>query len=170
MTSKASSAVSTGSVVRSRHTSGLARAGAPISRATTTLISHDLGSAQARPVLGLAIAERHRHAGDPASFAWRARLAWGDRHRDFARRGETVDGLEQEAAVEKFAVAARPGDEIDVRRTAGEALVDVVLAVPDHHDRCGRREPLSRGLRGLDPAHGFLVLQTPLVAMPLQLG
>ncbi len=78
-----------------------------------------LGIGAGAPGLGFGnrhLAERHRHTGDPAAVARRARLAWGDRHIDFERRRETVGRLEQEAAVEKLAVAARPRDEIDVLR------------------------------------------------------
>jgi hypothetical protein len=49
-------------------------------------------------------------------------------------------------------------------------LVDIVLAVADHNDAGGVGEPLSRALRRIDPAHGFLVLQAPLVAMRLHFG
>ena len=70
----------------------------------------------------------------------------------------------------QLAVAARPRDEIDIARLAGEGLVDVVLAVADHNDAGGVGEALSCALRRLDPAHGFLVLEAPLVAMRLHFG
>ena len=54
-----------------------------------------------------------------------------------------------------------------VARLADEGLVDVILAVADNNDAGGVGEPLSRALRRIDPAHGFLVLEAPLVAMRL---
>src|SRR5260370_38758292 len=105
----------------------------------------------------------------PAVFAWRVRLGWVDWVIDFDSRGESGGCLEQKAAVGELAVAARPGDEIDAVRLAGEGLVDVVLAVADHHDGGGVCEAASRGLRRFDPAHGFLVFQATLLAGRLHL-
>src|SRR5271163_1194209 len=174
MISRASSAVSTGKVVKSRHISGVVPKGTSLSRATTTLISQASGSPAASPVLGLAIvalpnetatrAVRTRASG---ARIRRARLASGGRHIDLERRRKTVGCRKQEAASGQLAVAARPRDEIDVARLADEGLVDVILAVADNNDAGGAGEPLSRALRRIDPAHGFLVLEAPLVAMRL---
>ena len=49
-------------------------------------------------------------------------------------------------------------------------MIDVVLTVADHNDAGGVGQSLSCALRRIDPAHGFLVLEAPLVAMRLHFG